>query len=144
MRTRKDYVTMIWIYEKRRKELRESTSKRLKQMREKISVYNKRIRDIDKRNEVIAAIIKLTNDFFNVDIGSKSQSASVVLARYSYYKAGLEMNIPNVDGTHLSEAIGREKKEAFRRRIYFTRSFKTKPENKKAYHDFKKYLDKNL
>jgi hypothetical protein len=145
---RKKYQSMIWEYEKRRDVMREKYGIRtpeykeaVRNIRRKLNGWRCQIRRIDKRNEQINALIKAVNQYFNVKIEGSKGCQKTVTARYVFYKYGLEKKLYRTMGTHLSEAINRNKREAYRRRLSFTKSFKTNPQNKQAYHNFKNYIE---
>lgn len=144
--SRKEYITKIWTYRERRKKYIDnyegaipvSKTMQYKNLTKRISQWTKEIKRLDVRNEKISNIEKAIRYYFDVDIKSYSTKKEVVLARKIYFKYGLEEGIR---GTHLSRFIGRVSTETARHnRTTLTESFKTIPENKEAFYNFKKYL----
>lgn len=141
MRSRKEYYTMIWQYEKRRTEIKkkyggrlsDGYAERVKMITRKIASWKKQIRRIDTRNNQIAMIEKSINLYFNTDIRSKDKCPIRSLARNCYYKYGMEHGI---EGSKLSHFIGRSLLSAHKQRTRFTRSFKTNKNNRTQYHNF--------
>jgi hypothetical protein len=149
MPTRKQYYKMIWAYKKRRLAMRvkygyttPKYKQAVKRINKKLMSWRQEIKRIDKRNLAIEALIKSVNQYFDVDIRVKSKKREILLARYVYYKFGLEEKIYRSKGTHLSKALNRKMpREASMRRLTFTRTFKTTPSNQQAYHNFKSYME---
>jgi len=142
MPTRSEYVTMVWIYKKRREEAR---SKKVlgatKYLTRKINQWIKVIRRIDKRNETLGDIAKQVDAFFGVSIKSKCMNVSHKLARKVYYKYSIEKGI---QGAKVSRAIGRvDPFSAIKSRRLFTKSFIVSDYNKDQYHNFLNYM-KNI
>lgn len=144
--TRKEYITKIWMYKQRRAYYKlnytgdepYSNTYGYKKLSMKISQWTKEIKRLDKRNEKIKRLLKSVNNYFDVDIKIKSAQKEVILAKKIYFKIGIESGIC---GTHLSRYLGKTYiNEATYNRRTLTESFKTNPENKKAFHDFKNYL----
>jgi len=129
MPTRKQLISQIWIYRKRRANLTK-----------KISQWQNQIKRIDVRNSKQYALQKAINDYFQVDIKTRIMDTKHKLARNCYYKYGMENGF---EGVFLSKAIGRKRPStASENRLKFTRSFKTNPQNKQAYHNFKNYIER--
>lgn len=131
------YKKKIWQYEKRRKQSY-ATSRRLtakiRQMRACLATREAKVK---KANKKIDSLIEAVNDYFSVDIQSPKKDAVHLLARKVYYKLGLEMQLREV---FLCRKVNRATKTASYHREAFTRSFKTKPENKETFHNFKDYF----
>lgn len=128
MPTRSQYVTMIWMYKKRRLNLTK-----------KISQWQNEIKRIDIRNSKCSQLLKMVNEFFEVDISSRIMDTKHKLARNCYYKYGMENGF---EGSFLTKTIGRTRlKNAAENRRKFTKSFKENKPNKEAYHKFKNYAD---
>lgn len=137
---REQYYFKVQTYKKRREVARKSYSKSLQVMRNltsKISRWQKAINRIDERNEKIKSLVRKVNSYFNVTIQSIAMDLEHKLARSIYFKIGMENKI---QGKFLAEFIKRNKRTAFRNRVSLTQSFKTKPENRKAFYDFKNYI----
>lgn len=142
MKSRSRYVTMIWMYEQRRSKLDRNIPKdRIKRysLYKKIRTYRKAIVRIDKRMEVVRNLILKTNAYFSIDIRAKGSGDYISIARFCYYKYGIENGIL---GRDLALAVGKNKYSASKRRRDFTKSFKTNLSNKEAYHQFKSYMEK--
>lgn len=148
MRTdRGTYLTKIFEYRKRREEYRKNykgdvaiyKTERYILYTKRISQWTKEIKRIETRKRKILKIINAVNKYFWVDIRTRSTKKDVVLARKIYFKIGLEMRIC---GTHLTRAIGRTHKDvATYNRNSLIKSFKTNPENREVFHNFKKYFE---
>ena len=144
--SRKEYISRIWIYKERRKKYVSnykgsgpvSSTDSYKLLTKRISQWTKEIKRLDKRKEKIQCIVDSVNNYFDVDIVTRSTNSRVVLARKIYFKIGLELGIR---GTHLARQIRRRSNDiASYSRITLTKSFKTNPENKEAFHNFKNYF----
>jgi hypothetical protein len=143
MKTRKDYVTLIWIYKERKRIIREKYGFRnpdyvpmMKRLQSKIDDWNKNIKRIDARNEKIKTLVKSVNSFFNCNI-HESHFASLPCC--VFFKYGIE--VIGVEGTKLTTHL-RFKNKAIgaRQRLNFTKSFKATPRNKEIYHKFKSHI----
>ena len=144
---RKGYISKIWIYKERRKgyvnnykgKIPVSKTYRYKLFTIRISQWTKEIKRLDVRKNKINKILNAVNYFFCVNVESRSTKPEVVLARRIYFKIGLESGIC---GTHLARHIGRKHYDiASYNRNKLIQSFKTNPENKKAFHNFKRYFE---
>ena len=135
MPTINDYQRMISVYVQRRKDYNASINR-------KLNIWRCGIQRINRRNEKINSVIDNTNDYFQVDISSESFNRKVTLARHFYYKYALESKVAN--GRYISEAIKRGSREAAKRRMELTRSFKNNQKKKKQYHEFKDFMDEKL
>jgi hypothetical protein len=141
MPTRKKYQTMIWVYGKRRSKLdRHKPKDRIKMytLYKRIRVFRKAIVRIDKRRVVIDKLIVMTNRYFGLNIREKGSGDKISLARFCYYKYGIENGSI---GTELSLAIAQHKYSGSKRRRDFSKSFQSKPKNKETYHNFKNYIE---
>lgn len=134
--TKADYQRKVWTYKKRR----EAAKKKIRRMTVKIMIWQNEIRRIETKDEVLNRILKDVNRYFQVDIVEKSMKPEFNLARNIYYKIAIESKI---QGTVVSEFIGRRKKQAAECRLNFSRSFKHNKKNIISYHNFKKYFETN-
>lgn len=108
----------------------------------RISQWTKEIKRIENRKRKIQKIVSAINEYFLVDIKSRSTNKDVVLARMIYFKYGLENRIC---GTHLLRHIGRRHPDVARyNRTKLNRSFVDNPENKDAYLRFKRNFEINI
>jgi hypothetical protein len=148
--SRKQYITKIFEYRRRREIYRANykgevplyKTERYILLTNRISQWTKEIKRIEIRKRKIQTIVNAVNDYFLVDIRSRSTNKDVVLARMIYFKYGLENRIC---GTHLLRHIGRKHHDVARHnRNRLNKSFVTNPENKQEYQNFKKsILNKN-
>lgn len=139
--TRKEYYTMIYEYKKRRSEAKKKYTIQMdiqKNCTRKIRQWQKEIKRIDYRNNKIKDIIKSVNEYFNVDISSRKMDKAHSLARNIYYKLSVESRL---QGKFVSNSIGRSNWCASICRLKFQKTFTTNPENRKAFHNFKKYFE---
>ncbi len=146
MPTRKQLITQVWIYRKRRDEIK----KRYKHgergaivggLTIKIKTWLCQIRRIDARNKKLSHIINSVNTYFNVDISSRCMNKKHQLARNVYYKYSVEQRL-GLSGRLLAEQIGRKDPHLVTTaRREFTRTFKTNLTNRNAYHNFKNYIE---
>jgi len=127
-----NYQRLISIYLQRKRDY-------AKRIDRKLAIWRSGIYRIQKRNERITDLICAVNEYFGVDITSKSLDRKTVFARYCYYKYGLENKV--CCGRFLSEAVNKTSCEASKRRIDLTRSFKIDNSKRNKYHDFKNYVD---
>ena len=142
MPTKKQLISHIWEYKKRRDVLIKKYGYRTGKTRvitDKIRTWQRQIRIIDKRNKKISLLIKSINDYFDVDITERYGDSKKILARRVYFKYGMEHGIM---GKFLSESIGFPSRAACRSRKQYSKTFKTNPSNKEAYHKFKDYITK--
>jgi hypothetical protein len=91
---------------------------------------------MDEKQEEVIQLMTEVNRYFGVKISGKGYK--VLLARQCYFKYGLEVGI---NGHRLEAPLNRPKNCAINSRKYFTNSFKTNPQNKQAYHNFKNYIE---
>lgn len=140
------YYFKIQSYKKRRAEYRMKytgelpiyKTERYLHLTKRISQWQKEIKRLDVRKEKINKILQSVNRYFNVKIESRSRNPLTDLARKVYFKIGLEQHIC---GTHLGRFIGRKHENvASYNRKTLTQSFKTKPENREAFYNFKQYI----
>lgn len=145
--SRADYQHHIWEYKRRREVYRQGyiglmpiyKTERYILLTRKISQWSREIKRLDVRKEKISKIVSQVNKYFSVRIQDRIFDTKHNLARQIYFKIGLESKIC---GTHLLRFIGRKNEDiaAYNRRTLI-KSFKTKKENKEAYHNFKKYFE---
>lgn len=155
---RKRYYTMIWLYKKRRQELRarygitvlhnghrrlpDEYKEKAKRLNKKIGSWNREIRKIDtitgKVNKLKKAVMDFTGEDIHNQVGLKVPE-TVKMAKFIYYKFGLENGIM---GILLSNEIGSHARQPSIYRTRFTRSFKTIPENKQKWLDFKDFYER--
>lgn len=143
MKSRAYYQRSIWKYEQRREEMRKKYgpwgSGKTLQLTRKISMWRVQMRRIDKRDAILEHITEMVNEYFGVKIQSSSMDDRHKYARKIYYKYGIECRI---QGVFVSNFIGRTNQHtASDSRLRFTRSFKSNPENKEAYHRFKNWIE---
>jgi hypothetical protein len=150
---------MIWIYNKRRTELRErfgitvvhnghtklpdEYKKQSAKLNKKIGAWNREIRKIDMKTKKIIKLKRSVEMFTGEDIDNQvgyRVPESVKLAKCIYYKFGLENGLL---GTLLSECIGSQVQQPRKYRKMFTKSFTTTPKNKEVWLRFKAFYDKN-
>lgn len=139
--TRKEYYTMIYTYEKRREDAKKNCEAQRNIYRnctKKIGQWQKEIKRIDERNKKIRKIIKSVNEYFDVDIASRRMDKQHVLARHIYYKLAVESRL---QGKLVSNSIGRSNWCASICRLKFQKTFQTNPENREAFHNFKRYFE---
>lgn len=128
-KTRKEYVSMIWQYRKRRDALNQ-----------KIQTWVRELKRIDAKNEKALFLIREVNQYFNVEIQVRCNKPQYVLARNCYYKYGMEEM--DLRGLVLAKTLGNTyRKRASESRLRFTRSFRVNLKNKEAYHSFKRYIE---
>lgn len=152
---RKRYYTMIWMYKKRRDELRkqfgitvvhnghkkwsDEYKEKSKNLTRKIGTWTRQIKRIDdlteKLHKIEMAVIHFTGQQISGQVGQKVTS-SVKLAKSIYYKFGLENGI---EGTILCGKIGSHEKQPSIYRTRFTKSFQTNPKNKEIWLQFKDF-----
>ena len=147
-KTRKDYITLIWIYEKRAEEIHKQYKAMIKRrmaMKQKIEEYKRSIKRIDNRQAWGEKLVKTVNEYFSLDIRDNQNTAKSNLARNIYYKYAMEQNnVRGANGAFFGRLIGRSKVMPARGRRTLTSSFKSIPENREVYHAFKKYADSAL
>lgn len=146
--TRKEYYTMIYEYKKRRREAKKKAKEVLgvyqdhqkvyRNCTKKIGQWQNEIKRIDRRKDKIKKIIQSVNNYFDVDISSRKMDKAHTLARNIYYKLAVESRL---QGKLVSNSIGRSNWCASINRLKFQKTFQTKPENKKAFHNFKQYFE---
>ena len=139
--TRKEYYTMIYVYKKRREEAKkkyEIQRNIYRNCTKKIGQWQNEIKRIDTRKRKIKGIIKSINEYFDVDISSRKMDKAHTLARNVYYKLAVESRL---QGKLVSNSIGRSNWCASVCRLKFQKTFPTKPENREAFHNFKKYYE---
>ena len=139
--TRKDYYTMIYTYKQRREEAKrnyEAQRNIYRNCTKKIGQWQNEIKRIDSRKRKIKEIIKSINEYFDVDISSRKMDKDHALARNVYYKLAVESRL---QGKLVSNSIGRSNWCASINRLKFQKTFKTRPENREAFHNFKKYFE---
>jgi len=127
-------------YISRKEVYKKAFYKRTKEIDARIRYWRNCIIRAKKREERIKWLISATNKFFKTHIEYHKFDSNTCIARFCYYKYGLENNISN--GKYLSEAIDRGAQEAAKRRKTFTRKFKDNVEIKDKYHSFKSHIDK--
>ena len=135
-----EYKKQIWTYEKRRKEHYDSwqrLNKKISQMR-----WRFKVKEAGERRSMrtIEKLIGFINYFFSVDIKSKSWDKKHTLARFIYYKIALESKLKS---EQVCRVLNKNTSAASYGRRMLTRSFKTNPENKEAYHNFKNFYKNN-
>src|ERR1700690_3422072 len=128
------YKKHIWTYKKRRQSLK----RKQRLIKNKISQWPNEVRRIESKQGHLEKIVKAVNKYFNVDIMLRTNKGDYALARNIYYKSAIESKL---QGKIVGEFIGRSKKIAGESRLNFQRSFKTNPEFKEVYHNFKKYFE---
>ena len=128
------YKKHIWTYKKRRQSLK----RKQRLITNKISQWQNEVRRIESKQGHLEKIVKAVNKYFNVDIMLRTNKGDYALARNIYYKLAIESKL---QGKIVGEFIGRSKKIAGESRLNFQRSFKTNPEFKEVYHNFKKYFE---
>lgn len=144
MPTRKQLISQIWIYRKRKKDIRGKYGFRnpayvpmMKNMQRKIDAWCKEIKRIDRRNSKIITLHKKIDRFFNCKL-TESHFASTQCR--VFFKYGIEEL--NVEGTKLSRYLKcKNKATGARERLLFTRTFQKNTANKEAYHKFKTYIE---
>lgn len=130
MRSRKQYISMIWIYENR-----------CKALNKKIKSWKREVKRIDAKNSKAQAIIAGIKSYFNIDITKPSNKPDCVLARNCYYKFGMDNGLR---GYNLVRAIGgKHLQRASTNRLSFTRSFRKNNKNRETYHKFMEYMINN-
>ena len=132
---------MIYTYEKRREEAKknyEAQRNIYRNCTKKIGQWRNEIKRIDFRKRKIKGIIKSINEYFDVDISSRKMDKDHTLARNVYYKLAVESRL---QGKLVSNSIGRSNWCASINRLKFQKTFKTRPENREAFHNFKKYFE---
>lgn len=156
---RKKLYEMIWIYKKRRTELREKFGvtvihnghkklpdeykKHSSVLNKKIGIWNREIRKIDMKTKNIMKLKKAVEIFTGQNISNQighNVSESVKIAKCIYYKFGLENGLL---GTLLSECIGSQPQQPRKYRKRFTQSFTTNPKNKEIWLQFKAFYERN-
>jgi hypothetical protein len=138
MMTISEYKRRIWIYKNRRKQAYITSRRLTTRISQMQSCLRSREAREKKANDKINSLIKSVNDFFGVDIRSNKVDLSHKLARNIYYKIGIEKQLREV---LLCKSVNRNAKAASYGRSVLTKSFKTNPENKKAFHNFKNYFE---
>lgn len=85
----------------------------------------------------IEFLIKCVDDFFSVSIKGKSWDKEHKLARFIYYKMGIDLQLRQ---NLLCKAVNRNNKSASYGRTKLIKSFESTPDNKTAFHNFKGYF----
>jgi hypothetical protein len=130
------YQRRIWTYKKRKERL----SARLNSMMGKIRLWQAALDKINSKEDFLKKLVKEINEYFNVDIRSRSQKQDIILARSVYYKIAIEKGIK---GTFASTFINRTKSYGSKDRMKFTRTLEKKQSNRDAFYNFKKYFETN-
>ena len=132
-----NYKKKLWTYRKRRSDHYRHWKSLSKTIRNMESALHQRELREKKAEAKIEFIINCINDFFSVNIKSAKWDKEHKLARFVYYKFGIESQLRQ---NLLCKAINRNRKAASYGRTKLTNSFKTNPENKEAFHNFKNYF----
>lgn len=135
-----EYKKNLWTYEKRRKEHQDA----LQRLNKKICQTRWRIKLKEageiKSMRTIENLVRLVNYYFSVDIKSKSWDKTHTLARFIYYKIALESRLKSAQ---VCRVLNKNSKAASYGRKMLNKSFKTNPENKEAYYNFKNFYKNN-
>jgi hypothetical protein len=165
MTTRKQYVTAVNVYEKRRNAIRERLDynpdssrnapegylEAVSNLNYKIRIWKKAIRRID----VYQVKVRSIDNKLRMFLGSSVRGArgwidpNMKLSRNIFVKYCMEHQIP---GPYISAYLGLGKTNSGGTpkkyagyvgdiRMRFTRSFATSPSNREMYHRFLKYID---
>ena len=135
-----EYKKQLWTYEKRRKEHYDA----LRRLDKKISHmrWRMKVKEAGERRSMrtIENLVSFINYFFSVDIKSKSWDKKHTLARFIYYKIALESKLKS---EQVCRVLNKNPKAASYGRRMLNKSFKTNPENKEAYYNFKNFYKNN-
>lgn len=139
--SKNQYQSMIHTYLQRKEQLKKKDkikyADNIKMLSKKIKTWKLQVYRLQKRHDIIKGLMKSVNYFFGVDIRLRKKDRKHNLARNVFYKYGMENRLR---GAWLCLELGRTRfKTTSECRMKFTKSFKTKPENKQAYIDFKNY-----
>ena len=131
-----EYKKKLWTYRKRRSDHYKSWKNLTRTIRNiEAALYQREMRE-KKAAQKVEFLINCVDDFFSVSIKSNSKDSEHRLARFVYYKIGIELQLRQ---NLLCKAVNRNHKAASYGRTKLTNSFKTNPENKEAFHNFKNY-----
>lgn len=137
-KTSKGYASRIFTYKKRRAAFIKKSRKRLRNYTAKLKVWTREFRRAKAKEAQASKLMRDTNEYFQVDIRTKSNKRAIVLARYCFFKYGIDKKI---NGSLLVLTIGYNyPPKAYRDRKRFTQSFKKNTQNKNTYHQFKDYM----
>jgi len=145
-KNKNEYQKAIWVYEKRRQELRvkyagnrKEYGKRVATISRKINHWKFAIKRIEKREAILNNWNEKIYQFLGCYVKNSAgkRNNTIVTARNIFFKQGRGNGI---NGRVLSEYCGMHKITASVNRFKFTRSFKTNKENLDIWKRWQKYL----
>lgn len=150
LRVKNDYQSFIWEYKHRRELLRKKYGfkaglkmpteyvKRVKGLNKKLRIWQRAIKRHEAVMDKIKVVDTLVMEFMNCStLRGSNFSKTKSIAKKIFYKYGIENKI---QGIKLGIYVGAKHDwTAGRNRMEFTKSFKTKTENKILYHQFLNY-----
>ena len=141
MRTRKEFYTMMYIYQQRLAELDLAHKNRRKGLVNKIRTYKLGIKRADGRNvaiKTVRTIHSATNEFYGVEIAlNASKGGTLGKARNFYYKFCLEEGF---NGAVVGSVIGRKGDAALQGRRFLATKLKSDKDLSAEYQKYKNHM----
>lgn len=141
MKTKNNYQQYICTYIKRRVEFKKKYGYASKRIQAKIDIWRKAIRRFEKRELALKKMDAAIRSFLNVSVFNSThfRKGMYAKARCLFYKHCLENGIRASDVARYCGC--KDINVPTKRRILFTQSFATNPENKELWHRFKQFIN---
>lgn len=140
MQKKAQLQAMLFTYEERRADYK-TRGLSTKNVTKKIKAWKRSLRILEKREEKVLDLLSKVQEFTDINIrgASGKQNTATTLAKYLYYKTGLESGLK---GPWLQRYTGdTHSTTCYIARQVFTKSLLTKPSNMDVWRKWKQFLN---